>query len=81
MDDLELPSIFQMLTPVAGETQRLARVNVWKAAHDGEQVAFPRDFEPGDGIAGVFGVIGDALDDTLQVFCRRVIRSIGRFAW
>ena len=59
-----------MLAPVPGEAQRLARVNVWKATHDGDEVSFPRCFEPGDGVAGVLGVIGDALDDTLQVFCR-----------
>ena len=77
---LELPSVLEMLAPVPGEAQRLARVNVWKAAHDGDEVAFPRCFEPGDGVAGVFGVIGDALDDTLQMFCGRLSRSIGRFA-
>ena len=69
METLELPSVLEMLAPVPGEAQRLARMNVWKAAHDGDEVAFPRCFEPGDGVAGVFGVIGDALDDTLQVFC------------
>ena len=46
----------------------------------GPEVAFPRCFEPGDGVAGVLGVIGDALDDALQVFCGRLWRSIGRFA-
>lgn len=34
----------------------------------GPEVAFPRCFEPGDGVARVLGVIGDALDDALQVF-------------
>ena len=46
----------------------------------GPEVAFPRRFEPGDGIAGILGVIGDALDDTLQVFCGDMGCSIGRFA-
>ena len=80
METLELPSVLEMLAPVPGEAQRLARVNVWKATHDGDEVAFPRCFEPGDGVAGVLGVIGDALDDALQVFCRRLRRSIGLFA-
>ena len=80
MQTLELPSVLEMLAPETGETQRLARVNVWKATHDGDEVAFPRCFEPGDGVAGVLSVIGHALDDTLQVFCRRLWRSIGLFA-
>jgi len=71
MYDLELPSIFRMLTPVPAEAQRLARVNGWKATHDGEEVPFPRCFEQGNGVAGVLGVVGDALDNALQVFCRR----------
>ena len=79
METLELPTIFEMLAPVPGEAQRLACMNVWKATHDGDEVAFTRYFEPGNGIAGVFGVIGDALDDALQVFCREAGRSIGRF--
>jgi hypothetical protein len=53
------------------EPERLAGVNIWEAAHDGDEVAFPRCFEPGDGIAGILGVVGHALDDALQVFCRR----------
>ncbi len=68
------------LVEAPGEAQRLAGMDVWKATHNGEQVTFPRCFEPGDGVAGVFGVIGDALDDALQVLCRRLRRSIGRFA-
>ena len=80
VETLELPTIFEVLAPVAGEAQCLASMNVWKATHDGDEVAFPRCFEPGDGVAGVFGVIGDALDDALQVFCRRLWRSIGLFA-
>ena len=71
---LELPTVLEMLAPVPGEAQRLARMNVWKVAHDGEEIAFPRCFEPGDGIAGVLSVIGHALDDALQVFCRRLWR-------
>jgi len=46
----------------------------------GPEVPFLRCFKPGDGIAGVFGVIGDALDDALQVFCGDMGCSIGRFA-
>jgi len=65
MGDLELASILEVLSPVPREAQCLARVNVWKAAHDGNEVAFPRCFEPGDGIAGILGVISDAFDDTL----------------
>src|SRR5947207_15561386 len=64
MGDLELPSILEVLAPVPCKTQRLTRVNIWKAAHDGDEVAFSRGFEPGDGVAGILGVIGDALDDT-----------------
>jgi len=52
---------------------------MWRGSA-GPEVAFPRGFEPGDGIAEILGVIGDALDDALQVFCRRLWRSIGRFA-
>ena len=51
MDDLELPSILEVLSPVPSKTQRLTRVNIWKATHDGDEVAFPRCFEPGDGVA------------------------------
>ena len=77
METLELPSVLEVLAPVPGETQRLARMNVWKASHDGDEVAFPRCFEPGDSIAGIFGVVGDALDDALQMFYRRLKRLIG----
>ena len=35
---------------------------------DRAQVSFGEIIEPGDGVAGVLGVIGDALDDALQVF-------------
>jgi hypothetical protein len=69
-----------VLTPETGEAQRLACVNIWKATHNGDEVPFPRCFEPGDGIAGILGVIGDWLDDTLQMFCGRVRSSINRFA-
>ena len=41
VETLELPTILEMLAPVAGEAQRLACVNVWKAAHDGEQSRSP----------------------------------------
>ena len=51
MHDLELPTIFKMLAPETGEAQRLTGVNVWKAAHDGNEVAFPRCFESGDSVA------------------------------
>ena len=76
---LELPTVLEMLAPVPGEAQRLACMYVWKAAHNGEQISFSRYFEPGDGVAGVFCMIGDALNDTLQVFCGDVGSSIGRF--
>ncbi len=47
------------------ETQRLASVNVWKATQDGDEVTFPRCFEPGYGITGVFSMVGHPLYDTL----------------
>jgi hypothetical protein len=58
-----------MLAPETGEPQRLARMNVWEASHDGDEVAFPSCFEPGDGVAGVLSVIVHALDNALQVRC------------
>jgi hypothetical protein len=42
-------------------------------------IAFSICFDPGDGVAGIFGVIGGALDDPLQAFCGEVESSIGRF--
>jgi hypothetical protein len=80
MGDLKLPTVLEVFTPVAGEAKRLASMNIWKATHDGKQVSFPRSFEPGDGIAGVFSVVGDALDDALQVLCGDMGCLIGRFA-
>ena len=80
MHNLELPTVLEVLAPVAGKAQCLTCVNVWKAAHYSEQIAFSRSFEPGDGVAGVFGVVGNALDDALQVFCGDRGCSIGRFA-
>jgi hypothetical protein len=44
-------------------------------------IAFSICFEPGDGVAGVCGVIGEVLDDPLQVFCGDVGSSIGLFVW
>src|SRR5260370_130431 len=51
MHDLELPSICEMLAPETGQAQRLAGLNVWKATPDGEEIAFPRCFEPGQAVA------------------------------
>lgn len=66
VETLELPSILEVFAPETGKAQRLARVNVWKATHDGEQIAFSRCFEPCDGVARILGVIGDALDNALR---------------
>ena len=74
VETLELPTILEVLTPVAGEAKCLACVNVWKATHDSNEVAFSRRFEPGNGVTGVLGVIGHSLDDALQVFYRRLRR-------
>ncbi len=70
--DLELPPILWVFAPVAREAQRLARMDVWKATQDSDEVTFPRCFEPGHGVAGIFSVIGYPLHDALQVFCGRV---------
>ena len=56
---------------MAYQAQRLASVHIWKAAQDSNEVAFPRCFEPGNGIAGIFSVIGHPLYDALQVFFGR----------
>jgi hypothetical protein len=72
MHHLELPPILGMLPPMAHQTQRLTSVNGWKATQDGDEVAFPRCFEPSHDIAGIFSVIGHPLHDALQMFCRRV---------
>jgi hypothetical protein len=75
-----LPSILEVFAPETGKAQRLARVNVWKATHDGNEIPFSRCFEPCDGVARILGVIGDALDNAQQVFCGKLRSSINRFA-
>jgi len=59
-------SILWMLPPITRQTQRLASMNVWKATQDGDEVAFPRCFEPSYGIAGIFSVVGHLLHDALR---------------
>jgi hypothetical protein len=44
-------------------------------------LSFSNSIESGDGVAGVFGMIGDSLDDALQMLCGDVGSSNGRFVW
>jgi hypothetical protein len=64
-----------MVAPIACKAQRLASMHVWEASYDGDEVTFPRRFEPSYSIAGIFSVVGHPLYDTLEVVRRRVRSS------
>ncbi len=53
MHYLVLLSELWVFTPVACKAQRLPSMDVWKTTHDGDQIAYPRCFEPGDRIARI----------------------------
>src|SRR6266702_4132949 len=47
LDHLELLAVLCMLTPVAGEAQGLPGMDIWKATHNGNEVAITGCFELG----------------------------------
>jgi len=72
MHHLELLTIFGMLTIVPGEPKCLARMNIWEAAHDRDELPPVRGFQPGYGVTRVLSMVGDSFHDALEMFQRRL---------
>jgi len=63
--DHELLAILWVLTEVSTEPERLARVDIWKAPDNGDELTPVWHFEPSDGVSRIVSVVRHPLDNTM----------------
>ncbi len=81
METVELVTVLRMLAPKAGQTERLASMDLRETSNDRDQLARSRHSKAEHGVPTFFAVKGNALDDSSYMFDIGPICARRSFFW